>query len=55
MRPTLHDVLRSNVDDITANRGGRVESKGLVFVDSESVQFALVDGSHRQLCLTQRH
>ena len=45
VRPGIHDVLGANVDDVAADGGGRVEGQGLVLVDGEGVQLALVDGS----------
>ena len=45
MRPSLHDVLGSDVDDVAPNGAGRVEGQCLVLLHREHVQFALVDGS----------
>lgn len=45
MRPTLHHVLGADVDDVTANGAGRVEGQGLVLINGEGVQLALVHGS----------
>ena len=37
VRSPLHDVLGAYVDDVTSNRGGRVEGQGLVLMDGEGV------------------
>ena len=45
VRATLHNVLRTNVDNVATNGGGRVEGKGLVLLYPEHIQFCLVDSS----------
>ena len=44
MRSSIHNVLCSNVDDVTADGAGGVEGQGLVLLDGEDVEFALVNG-----------
>ena len=45
VRPSLHDVLGSDVDDIASDGAGRVEGQCLVLLHCEHIQLALVDGS----------
>ena len=45
MWPAVHDVLGTNVHYVASNSAGRVQGQGLVLVDGECVQLALVDGS----------
>lgn len=45
MRPAIHDILSTNVDNVAANGASRVEGQCLVLLDGEHVQLALVDGS----------
>lgn len=45
VRASVHDVLGSDVDDVAADRAGRVEGQSLVLLDGEHIQLALVDGS----------
>ena len=45
MRPSLHDVLGSDIDDVTSNGASRVEGQCLVLLHCEHIQLALVDGS----------
>ncbi len=45
MGRALHDIGGSNVDDVAANGAGGVEGQGLVLLDGEHVQLALVNGS----------
>ena len=41
----LHKILRSNIDNIAANRTGRVERQCLILVDSINTELSLVDSS----------
>ena len=45
VRPSLHDVLGSNIDDVTSDGASRVEGQCLVLLHCEHIQLALVDGS----------
>ena len=43
MRFSVHDILWSNVNDVAANGGGRIEGEGLVLVNGEGIELSLVD------------
>ena len=43
MRFSIHDILWSNVNDVAANGGGRIEGEGLVLVNGEGIELSLVD------------
>ncbi len=45
MGPAIHDVLSTNVDDVAADSTGRVQGQGLVLLNREDVELALVHGS----------
>ena len=45
VRPSLHDVLGSNVDDVASDGACRVEGQCLVLLHCEHVQLSLIDGS----------
>ena len=45
MRPSIHDVLSTNVDDVATDGAGRVQCQGLILLNGEHIQLPFVDGS----------